>query len=61
VSFAVWCGEAPLSRDPRKARHGPSYPLTGPVPIAPALMNTVNRLNVIAQQPAGDYQAGRFE
>ena len=25
-----------------------------------AFMNTVNRLNVIVQQPAGDYQAGQF-
>lgn len=25
-----------------------------------ALMNTVNRLNVITQQPAGDYQPGQF-
>ncbi len=25
-----------------------------------ALMNTVNRLNVIAQLPAGDYQSGQF-
>ncbi|MDT5183254.1 MAG: hypothetical protein QOI29_1412 [Mycobacterium sp.] len=25
-----------------------------------AFMNTVNRLNVIAQQPAGDYQPGQF-
>jgi alkylhydroperoxidase family enzyme len=26
-----------------------------------AFMNTVNRLNVITQLPAGDYQAGQFE
>ncbi|MEU0373117.1 carboxymuconolactone decarboxylase family protein [Streptomyces sp. NPDC006283] len=25
-----------------------------------SVMNTVNRLNVIAQQPAGDYEAGQF-
>jgi AhpD family alkylhydroperoxidase len=25
-----------------------------------AVMNTVNRLNVIVQQPAGDYQPGQF-
>lgn len=25
-----------------------------------AIMNTVNRLNVIVQQPAGDYQPGQF-
>lgn len=25
-----------------------------------AFMNTVNRLNVIIQQPAGDYQPGQF-
>jgi len=25
-----------------------------------ALMNTVNRLNVITQQPAGDYVPGQF-
>lgn len=25
-----------------------------------ALINTANRLNVIVQQPAGDYQRGQF-
>ncbi len=50
VSDEVWA---------RAAKHYDEEQLTALV-ILVAFMNTANRLNVIAQQPAGDYVAGQF-
>jgi AhpD family alkylhydroperoxidase len=41
------------------AKHYDEEQLTALVSLI-ALMNTFNRLNVITQQPAGDYQPGQF-
>ncbi|MDX2815659.1 carboxymuconolactone decarboxylase family protein [Streptomyces sp. NPDC001902] len=43
----------------RAARHYDKEQLTALV-ILISFMNAVNRLNVIARQPAGDYEPGRF-
>ncbi|MET7702954.1 carboxymuconolactone decarboxylase family protein [Streptomyces sp. NPDC005485] len=43
----------------RAAQHYDDEQLTALV-ILVSFMNTVNRLNVITQQPAGDYVAGQF-
>lgn len=43
----------------RAARHFDGEQLTTLVLLV-SFMNAVNRLNVIARQPAGDYQPGRF-
>ncbi|MFC8914982.1 carboxymuconolactone decarboxylase family protein [Streptomyces sp. NPDC057116] len=43
----------------RAARHYDEEQLTALV-ILIAFMNTANRLNIIAQQPAGDYQVGQY-
>ncbi|WUD78102.1 carboxymuconolactone decarboxylase family protein [Streptomyces sp. NBC_00510] len=43
----------------RAARHYDKEQLTALV-ILVSFMNAVNRLNVIARQPAGDYEPGRF-
>ena len=50
VSDEVWA---------RAAEHYDEDQLTVLV-ILVALMNTVNRLNIITRQPAGDYVAGQF-
>lgn len=50
VSDAVWA---------RAAEHYDEEQLTALV-ILISFMNTVNRLNVITQQPAGDYVVGQF-
>ncbi|MDQ0794746.1 carboxymuconolactone decarboxylase family protein [Streptomyces sp. B1I3] len=41
------------------AKHYDEEQLTALVVLI-AFMNTANRLNIIAQQPAGDYEPGRF-
>ncbi|MEU5836168.1 carboxymuconolactone decarboxylase family protein [Streptomyces diacarni] len=43
----------------RAVKHYDEEQLTALV-VMVSFMNTVNRLNVIAQQPAGDYTAGQF-
>ncbi|WP_405812872.1 carboxymuconolactone decarboxylase family protein [Streptomyces sp. NBC_01390] len=50
VSDAVWA---------RAAEHYDEEQLTALVFLV-SFMNTVNRLNIITQQPAGDYEAGQF-
>ncbi|MET9557112.1 carboxymuconolactone decarboxylase family protein [Streptomyces sp. NPDC006645] len=50
VSDEVWANAA---------KHFDQDQLTALV-ISVSFMNTVNRLNVITQQPAGDYQAGQL-
>ncbi|MBO8203225.1 carboxymuconolactone decarboxylase family protein [Streptomyces smyrnaeus] len=50
VSDEVWA---------RAAEHYDEEQLTALVVLV-AFMNTVNRLNIIAQQPAGDYEVGQF-
>ncbi|MFD3502539.1 carboxymuconolactone decarboxylase family protein [Streptomyces sp. NPDC058676] len=50
VSDEVWA---------RAAEHYDEEQLTALV-ILVSFMNTVNRLNIITQQPAGDYKAGQF-
>ncbi|GAA5702576.1 carboxymuconolactone decarboxylase family protein [Streptomyces avermitilis] len=50
VSDEVWA---------RAAEHYDEEQLTALV-ILVSFMNTVNRLNIITQQPAGDYEAGQF-
>ncbi|MEU2725167.1 carboxymuconolactone decarboxylase family protein [Streptomyces smyrnaeus] len=50
VSDEVWA---------RAAEHYDEGQLTALVVLV-AFMNTVNRLNIIAQQPAGDYEVGQF-
>ncbi|MGW2820609.1 carboxymuconolactone decarboxylase family protein [Streptomyces sp. NPDC001443] len=50
VSDEVWA---------RAAHHYDQEQLTALVVLV-SFMNMVNRLNVIAQQPAGDYKAGEF-
>ncbi|MFH8791659.1 carboxymuconolactone decarboxylase family protein [Streptomyces sp. NPDC017941] len=50
VSDEVWA---------RAAEHYDEEQLTALV-ILVSLMNTVNRLNIITQQPAGDYEVGQF-
>lgn len=50
VSDEVWAAAA---------KHYDEEQLTALV-ILVAFMNTVNRLNIITQQPAGDYQPGQF-
>ncbi|WP_406093591.1 carboxymuconolactone decarboxylase family protein [Streptomyces sp. NBC_01013] len=43
----------------RAAKHYEEEQLTALVVLV-AFMNTANRLNIIARQPAGDYEAGQF-
>lgn len=43
----------------RAAQHYDEEQLTALVLLV-SFMNTVNRLNIITQQPAGDYQVGQF-
>ncbi|WP_328972692.1 carboxymuconolactone decarboxylase family protein [Streptomyces sp. NBC_00239] len=50
VSDEVWA---------RAAEHYDEEQLTALV-ILVSFMNTVNRLNIITQQPAGDYEVGQF-
>ncbi|CAM5515629.1 Carboxymuconolactone decarboxylase family protein OS=Streptomyces alboniger OX=132473 GN=CP975_03485 PE=4 SV=1 [Streptomyces alboniger] len=50
VSDEVWA---------RAAQHYDKEQLTALVLLV-SFMNTVNRLNIITQQPAGDYQVGQF-
>ncbi|MGI8309888.1 carboxymuconolactone decarboxylase family protein [Saccharopolyspora hattusasensis] len=50
VSDEVWA---------RAAKHYDEGQLTALV-ILVSFMNSVNRLNIIAQQPAGDYEPGQF-
>ncbi|MDX3309708.1 carboxymuconolactone decarboxylase family protein [Streptomyces sp. NPDC054884] len=50
VSDEVWA---------RAAQHYDEEQLTALVVLV-SFMNTANRLNIIAQQPAGDYQVGQF-
>ena len=50
VSDEVWA---------RAAKHYDEEQLTALVLLV-SFMNTANRLNIIAQQPAGDYEAGQF-
>ncbi|MGP3975773.1 carboxymuconolactone decarboxylase family protein [Streptomyces sp. 8N114] len=50
VSDEVWA---------RAAKHYDEEQLTALV-IMISFMNTVNRLNIITQQPAGDYEPGQF-
>ncbi|WP_431962433.1 carboxymuconolactone decarboxylase family protein [Actinacidiphila sp. bgisy160] len=50
VSDEVWA---------RAARHFDGEQLTALVLLV-SFMNAVNRLNIIARQPAGDYEPGRF-
>ncbi|MFD0312150.1 carboxymuconolactone decarboxylase family protein [Streptomyces sp. NPDC127119] len=50
VSDEVWA---------RAAKHYDEEQLTALV-ILVSFMNTVNRLNIITRQPAGDYKAGQF-
>ncbi|WP_369202004.1 carboxymuconolactone decarboxylase family protein [Streptomyces sp. PU-14G] len=50
VSDEVWA---------RAAQHYDEEQLTALVVLI-CFMNTANRLNIIAQQPAGDYKAGQF-
>jgi AhpD family alkylhydroperoxidase len=51
VSDEVWA---------RAAEHHDTEQLTALVMLV-SFMNTVNRLNVIARQPAGDYEPGRLD
>ncbi|MFC7584747.1 carboxymuconolactone decarboxylase family protein [Nonomuraea antimicrobica] len=51
VSDEVWANAA---------KHYDEDQLTALVFLV-AFMNTVNRLNVITRQPAGDYQPGQFQ
>jgi AhpD family alkylhydroperoxidase len=44
----------------RAARHYDDDQLTALIMLV-SFMNSVNRLNIIARQPAGDYQAGQFD
>ncbi|MFI8003518.1 carboxymuconolactone decarboxylase family protein [Streptomyces sp. NPDC086010] len=50
ISDAVWA---------RGAKHYDEEQLTALVVLI-SFMNTANRLNIIARQPAGDYEVGRF-
>src|SRR5215213_8567252 len=50
VSDEVWA---------RAAKHYDEEQLTALVVLV-SFMNTANRLNIIAQQPAGDYEVGQF-
>ncbi|WP_055714900.1 carboxymuconolactone decarboxylase family protein [Streptomyces torulosus] len=50
VSDDVWA---------RAAKHYDEEQLTALVVLV-SFMNTANRLNIIAQQPAGDYEVGQF-
>ena len=50
VSDEVWA---------HAAKHYDEEQLTALV-ILVSFMNTVNRLNIITQQPAGDYEPGQF-
>lgn len=50
ISDAVWA---------RGAQHYDEEQLTALVVLI-SFMNTANRLNIIARQPAGDYEMGRF-
>ncbi|MEH0544979.1 carboxymuconolactone decarboxylase family protein [Streptomyces sp. B21-105] len=50
VSDEVWA---------RAAQHYDEEQLTALVVLV-SFMNTANRLNIIAQQPAGDYEVGQF-
>ena len=50
VSDEVWA---------RAAKHYDEDQLAALVPLI-SFMNTANRLNIIAQQPAGDYQVGQY-
>ncbi|WP_329034075.1 carboxymuconolactone decarboxylase family protein [Streptomyces sp. NBC_00178] len=50
ISDAVWA---------RGAQHYDEEQLTALVVLI-SFMNTANRLNIIARQPAGDYEVGRF-
>lgn len=50
VSDEVWA---------RAAQHYDEEQLTALV-ILVSFMNTVNRLNIITRQPAGEYKAGQF-
>lgn len=43
----------------RAAKHYDEEQLTA-LAVLVSFMNTANRLNIIAQQPAGDYEAGQF-
>ncbi|MFE9858564.1 carboxymuconolactone decarboxylase family protein [Streptomyces sp. NPDC005780] len=43
----------------RAAKHYDEEQLTA-LALLVSFMNTANRLNIIAQQPAGDYKAGQF-
>ena len=43
----------------RAAKHYDEEQLTA-LTVLISFMNTANRLNIIAQQPAGDYEAGQF-